>query len=127
MKRLLLVFMLFPFVAQANTYDSDHPKKHHWYKDWKNWAILGASVGASLAATHEGQVCRSRVDIERCSGRYGPFGGQESTRFGVSLGMGITSVYLRETHAKPVVWLIPVSGSVAFNTTVAFKQAYKKP
>lgn len=112
--------------ASANTYDTDHPKKHHWYRDWKNWAILGASAGASLAATREGQVCRSHIDLERCSGRYGPFGGQESVRFGVSLGMGITSVYMREHDYKAKWWLLPASGAIAFDTTVAVKQATKK-
>lgn len=71
--------------------------KHHWYKDKKNWFLIGVAVASDFYATHEIANCRARNDIQHCpDGGYGPFKGREGIRYGTSAGMVILSIWARE-------------------------------
>lgn len=81
-----------------------------WYKDWKNWAILGAAVGSSLYSTHEKTACRQRTDIERCpTGGYGEFRGREVLQGGLSVGLATLSIWGHQKGIKE--W--PLFGAAA--------------
>lgn len=89
--RTLTLILIFPLLAAGA------PPHRHWYTDWKNWALIAASLAPAGYATHEIHDCRMRNDLQHCpDGGYGPFRGRESIRWSLSLGMAAMSVYGRE-------------------------------
>lgn len=93
MKKLAFVLLL-AIAFPAHVYSEP---RHRWYKDWRNWALIGVSVAASGFATHEIHACRQRNDLIHCpDGGYGEFRAREELRLGTSLGMAALSVYGRE-------------------------------
>lgn len=116
--RALILLLLLPGAADA--------KPHHWFKDWKNWAIIGVTIGASAAATHEGHNCRLRLDVASCAGGYGPFAAREGVRFSmgaVAAGMTIYAREHRDTFGKET-W-IPFAAYTTWATEVAVRQGTK--
>ena len=96
-------------------------KPHHWYRDWKNWAALGLSVGSSVAASRAVAGCRNRADFSKCDGHYGPYGAIQGVRTGFSITMGTLSVVGHEKGFKE--WIIPALGATAYNTYTAVQQS----
>lgn len=91
MARLALCFLLL-----ASTLDAKP-----WYRDWRNWAIIGGSIAASSYATNQIHNCRARNDLIHCpDGGYGEFRARELVRLSTSVSVAALSVYGRQhwTH-----------------------------
>ena len=116
MKKILAA-VLFILLA-ANVTEA---KPAHWYKDWRNWAALGLSVGSSAAASYAVSGCRSRADLVHCDNGYGSFRASQGLRGGLSFTLGTMSVVGHEKGFKE--WLAPALGVTAYNTYTAIQQS----
>lgn len=111
MKRLLILFLLIALPCKARP----------WYRDWKAWAVIGASVGSSIAATSQAHHCRVHYGPAPCDGGYGEFKAREITRGITSLGMVSFSLWGR--HQGFHEWAAPALGFAGYNTYVALQQS----
>lgn len=114
MKKVGLVLVLVMFCLPVSD-------ARPWYRDWKVWTVVGMSIGASAAATHNAHECRLRTDVAFCSGGYGPFAAREGLRFGLAAGLATHAVWGRHQGFKE--WPVFALGFAGFNTVVAVKQA----
>jgi hypothetical protein len=97
-----------------------------WYRDWKNWAVIGAATASSLVATHQGSSCRQRAGVAPCSGGYGSFNGREyGVRLGTSVGLAALSVWGHQEGLPE--WAVPAASVATFNAVVAVKQSRIMP
>lgn len=108
---ILVIAFLFPQIITAKP----------WYKDWKAWLVIGASIGSSAAVTHFGHECRRQFGPAPCAGGYGPFAARESVRMGVNVGL--TGVGLGLRHDGDKAWPVIPLGAIAYNTVVAFRES----
>ena len=116
--RLVVITLLVPLGVLAEP----AAPRHHWYKDWKNWALIAGSVAASAYATHELHRCRSRTDLENCpEGGYGPFRAREFVRLDASLGMAALAVYGREHWHGAWINDAPVIAWAGYNVAVGVR------
>jgi hypothetical protein len=95
--------------------------RHHWIRDWRNWAIIGLTVGVSAAATHEGHECRLRLDVASCAGGYGPFAAREGVRFTMGAVAAGMTIYAREHHFGKETW-VPTIAYTTWATEIAVRQ-----
>jgi hypothetical protein len=112
-KRLAILFLLATGSLQAQP----------WFKDWKSWAVIGASIGSSLAATHNAHDCRTKFGPAPCDGGYGEFKAREIARGVTSIGMTSISLWGRHQHFKE--WSLPALGFAGYNASVAYRQTQK--
>lgn len=115
MRKLLLILLLVALPTEAKP----------WYRDKKNWLMLGASVGASLYATHNGHTCRQRVGLDGCTmAGYGEFRSREILRGGIALGTAALSIKMHQEGYRE--WFIWGAGDAAFNASIAAHNSFKK-
>lgn len=91
-----------------------------WYKDWKAWAVVTASLGSSAAATHWSHGCREKFGPAPCQGGYGAFAAREGVRFGTAAILTGHALWGRREGYRD--WPVFALGFAAYNTSVAYRQ-----
>jgi hypothetical protein len=116
MKRLITLLLLVALVTLVALPVGAKP----WYKDWKVWAVVGVSLGSSLALTHEAHECREQFSPAPCAGGYGEFKAREISRGVTSLGLVGIGLWGRHIGIKE--WATPALGFATYNGIAAYRQ-----
>lgn len=151
----LLLSLLFPLAAQANTarvcYENvcrdvevgpvakpfaqdlanpPTPAAKPAVADLKFWLLTGANIGLSVARTKSLVRCRADHGIGPCTdGGYGEFKAREIIQQGATAGSIILSYFHKRAEdrdgSSPKFWWIWQGGSIALNTGVIVTNASK--
>lgn len=122
MRKIIGTTVLLSLLATSGLAKPGHP----WYKDWKNWAVLAGTVGASIYASRAKVGCRARVGLDGCpAAGYGEFRSREILQGGIAVGAAALSIWGHQQGFKE--WPVFAGGVAAFDLQLGVRNQLKQP